>query len=859
MVKLKEYKKTPDRLTDLLPWAALIAPGIILNKDGSLQRTLNFRGPDLASSTESQLVSITARLNNALKRFGSGWVMYIEARRKPYTSYPEKSEFPDPVSWLIDAERRDRFERSGVSFESCYYLTLQYLPPEETTTRLSRLFVTKTESGAGKSQSKAGSQEVLEFFQIAAQRFFDILQDFMFEVSFLNDDETLTYLHSTISVKNHTIKKPDIPMYLDAFLADTPLITGISPRLGEHHIKTISILGFPFATMPALLDQLNQLPISYRWMTRFIPLDKLEAEKQLKRYKQKWFSKRKGIRHLLQEVFTKSESQLIDTSSVEKTKDADEALKELAEDYVSYGYYTATITVIDKDLEKVTAMQREIEKVINGLGFTTIAETFNAVEAWLSSLPGQAYANVRKPLLHTLNLAHLMPFSATWSGQRKDYHLKAFPLMYVHTHGRTPFRFVLHIGDVGHTMIIGPTGAGKSVFLTTLALQFRRYQNAQVFVFDKGGSFLASTLGVDGGYYELGKQDQGENKSLEFQPLASVDQGAEKIWAAEWLQGLLVNEKLIISPEIKQSLWEALNALAQVPKDQRTLTGLCLLVQNREIRDALTTYTVAGPFGNILDADSETECNDIWQCYEMEELMTMPSIIAPILSYLFHRLEKRFTGAPTLLILDEAWLFLDHPVFADKIRNWLKSLRKKNVSVVFATQSVDDVFKSNIAPALLESCPARVLLPNDRVLEPQIRKSYEKLGLNEQQLSILSTAIPKQQYYYVSRLGNRLFDLELGMIALAFCAANSPEDKQVIKDIINQYGREDFLKNYLKQKDLGWAWDIIAEQCGIGGENNHIKNNGELSQGQLKKEGIQCLSKTSSLVKKHQVVSQQTQ
>jgi len=338
-------------------------------------------------------------------------------------------------------------------------------------------------------------------------------------------------------------------------------------------------------------------------------------------------------------------------------------------------------------------------------------------------------------------------------------------------------------------------------------LQFRRYKDAQIFIFDKGGSFLAATVGVSGGYYELGNTKRG----LAFQPLAQVDVEAEKIWAAEWIQGLLANEQVTITPQVKQAVWEALTALANMPKEQRTLTGLYALMQNAELRQALSTYTLNGPFGHILDAEHETECDDVWQCYEMEELMTMPSIIAPILSYLFHRLEKRFTGAPTLLVLDEAWLFLDHPVFAGKIRNWLKSLRKHNVSVVFATQSVEDALASNIASALLESCPARILLPNDRVLEPKIRESYEKLGLNERQMQILATAVPKRQYYYVSRLGNRLFDLELGPVALAFCAAASQEDKSLIKKMLTDHGRERFLEYYLQDRGLKWAWDAIAE------------------------------------------------
>jgi len=423
-------------------------------------------------------------------------------------------------------------------------------------------------------------------------------------------------------------------------------------------------------------------------------------------------------------------------------------------------------------------------------------------------LPGHAYANVRTPLLHTLNLAHLIPFSAIWSGPECDEHLQAPPLMYVQTESRTPFRFVNHIGDVGHQMIIGPTGAGKSVLLTMMALQFRRYKNAQVFIFDKGGSFLATTIGVGGGYYELGHS----NQSLTFQPLAQIDKEKERVWAAEWLLNLLINEKVNPTPEIKHTLWLALTALAQVPINQRTITGLCALVQNTTIRQALSNYTISGPFGHLLDSDFEQRCDNIWQCYEMEELMQTPSIIAPILSYLFHRLDSRFTGIPTLLILDEAWTFLDHSLFAAKIRDWLKTLRKYNVSVVFATQSVEDALNTSIAPALLESCPTRILLPNDRILEPTIRAAYAKLGLNDRQLQILATATPKQQYYYQSRLGNRLFNLELGPIALAFCAASRQEDQLLIEELVEKYGRESFLEHYFKNKQLDWAWKFVKEK-----------------------------------------------
>ncbi|MGJ3500687.1 Type IV secretion system protein virB4 [Piscirickettsia salmonis] len=825
MFNIAEYRKKPDRITDLLPWAALIAPGVVLNKDGSYQRTLRFRGPDLESSTDAELVATTARLNNALKRLGSGWALYIEARRSQAQRYSEESRFEDPVSWLVDLERHELFKRGGENFESHYYLTLQFMPPSEAVGKLSEAMIKRESDGqavknkklsqkkqvkqkAAQAEKLDSYQSQLSFFNVSCERLFDIIKDFMFDAGFLDDDQTLTYLHQCISEKEHPVKKPQIPVYLDAILADTPLLAGLEPQLGQSHLRTVSILGFPSTSAPALLDQLNHLPIEYRWVTRFLPLDKTEAEKELKAYRKRWFAKRKGLGSMLMEMMTKSESAMVDQASVNKSRDADQAIQELEDDHVAFGYYTATITVWDKDPQVVTQKIREVERVVNGLGFTTILETLNAVEAWLSSLPGHANANIRAPLMHTLNLAHLIPFSAIWAGPERNQHLNGPPLLHARTRGNTPFRLVNHIGDVGHQMVLGPTGAGKSVLLNLMALQFRRYQDAQVFIFDKGGSFLASTLGVGGHYYEVG---QPENKDLVFQPLAHVDKEAERIWATEWLLGLLQHEKVEVTPHVKDMLWQAMTGLAAVPENQRTLTGLKALLQDHQLRQALDHYTLGGPYGDILDADHELFTTGAWQCFDLEALMETPAIIPPVLDYIFHVLQQRFTGVPSLLILDEAWLFLDHPIFAAKIREWLKTLRKLNVSVIFTTQSVDDILESEITNSLLESCPSRIFLPNNRALEPSVYSAYEQLGLNARQIQMLSSAMPKRQYYYESTQGNCMFDLSLGPIALAFAGVSRPEDKQKIHALYRRYEYREFIEHYLRECHLDWAISLLEQ------------------------------------------------
>ena len=156
---------------------------------------------------------------------------------------------------------------------------------------------------------------------------------------------------------------------------------------------------------------------------------------------------------------------MLDTDAHNKAMDADAALQELGSDAIGQAFVTATVTVWDDDPRVADEKLRLVEKVIQGRDFTCMVESVNAVEAWLGSLPGHVYANVRQPPVSTLNLAHMIPLSAVWAGPPRDEHLGAPPLFFARTEGATPFRFSLHVGDVGHTLVVGPTGAGKSVLL----------------------------------------------------------------------------------------------------------------------------------------------------------------------------------------------------------------------------------------------------------------------------------------------------------------------------------------------------------------------------------------------------------
>jgi type IV secretion system protein VirB4 len=270
MMNLAEYRHRSQSLADFLPWAALVAEGVILNKDGSFQRTARFRGPDLDSATPAELVAITGRLNNALRRLGSGWAIFIEAQRLPANHYPD-SDFPDAASRLVDAERRAQFEEESSHFESRYFLTLVWLPPAEDAARAEAWLY------EGRARDGADWRAALAGFVDRTGRVLALIEGFMPEAEWLDDPETLTYLHSCISTRRQRVRVPETPMHLDAILVDEELTGGLEPQLGSAHLRTLTIMGFPSRTWPGLLDDLNRLAFPYRWSTRAICMDKTGA------------------------------------------------------------------------------------------------------------------------------------------------------------------------------------------------------------------------------------------------------------------------------------------------------------------------------------------------------------------------------------------------------------------------------------------------------------------------------------------------------------------------------------------------------------------------------------------------------
>ena len=806
MVALRQFRNTKPSFADLTPYAGLVADGVILLKDGSLMAGWYFAGPDSESSTNVERNEVSRQINAILARLGSGWMIQVEALRIPTSVYPaaEACHFPDPVTRAIDDERRQHFERGRGHYESQHALILTYRPTEHRQSGLARYIYSDRES---RTASYANS--VLETFQSAIREVEQYLANVLSirrmvtrEVPegpgsrIARYDDLFQFIRFCMVGENHAMRLPAIPMYLD-WLATAEFQHGLSPIIDDRHVSIVAIDGYPAESWPGILNSLDLMPLTYRWSSRFIFLDDQEARQRLERTRKKWQQK---VRPFLDQLF-QTQSRSIDQDAMQMVAETEDAIAEASSQLVAYGYYTPVIVLFDSDDARLREKAESVRRLIQAEGFGARIETLNATEAYLGSLPGNWYANIREPLIHSRNLADLLPLNSVWSGSTTApcplYPLNAPPLMQVAS-GSTPFRLNLHVDDVGHTLIFGPTGSGKSTLLALILAQFRRYASAQIFAFDKGQSLLPLTLAAGGKHYEIGGGE--EDAGLAFCPLSDLSGDTDRAWATEWVETLVAMQGVTVLPEHRNAISRQIGLMASARG--RSLSDFVSGVQSREIKDALVHYTVDGPMGQLLDAEEDGLALGMFQTFEVEQLMTMGERnLVPVLLYLFRRIEKRLTGAPSLIVLDEAWLMLGHPIFRDKIREWLKVLRKANCAVVLATQSISDAERSGIIDVLKESCPTKICLPNGAAREGGTREFYERIGFNERQIEIIASAIPKREYYVASPEGRRLFDMALGPVALSFAGASGKADLKRIRQLHETAGKS-WPVAWLKERGL---------------------------------------------------------
>jgi cagE trbE virB component of type IV transporter system len=801
MVDKFRITTTNDSVNFYIPYRRMIDKNTLLLKNGGFARIFEIVNQDLDYADD--IDKILEYLNDTLKEVGSGVVLHYETQKVPITREEEKIGEFSPIPTVIGHKMRSSLFTKRRFYEIRHYLTISYLYDYNKEKSLDEALF---------NDGTLGKQDYMKQFNDLIKEFNRKVEDILFRLDYavlriqiLENGELLNFLYRTINplTSRVNLRVPPLGFSIDEWLSCSQMeIKNGMLKVGDYYTKVVSIKLFPDAVVPQIFSELEKLKFPFRSVTRLIGLSKEEAVTSIKNIEKYQFGKRYNMVQIILNAFNAARSNNPDSGNVNrirKSYEAKYAREELEANRVSYGYYTFSVIISDKNPQKLEEKTDLVVRIINRHGFTCLDDKLNVKDAYFGAMPANIKQNIRKSPMNSESLGYMLPISSVFEGLKWDERINAPNLFDTISNDRI-FHFNNKVDkDVGHTLIIGPTGKGKSVMLGTIVLNFMKYESvylddrknfqksgSQVFIFDKGASSKVLTMASGGKFYDLDSENH-----MAFQPLRNIDKTRDLEFAMDWVMGLIEqeDEHLARDVENRKEVYDGLLSLSKMEEPKkRTITNLVKLIQAPKLKEALRVYSQEGIYGSYFDNNDDVMEDANFMTFEMGKIMEKPKVLLPVLEYLFHRIETEKLGKdiPTLVVLDECWVFLRHERMKAKIEEWLKVLRKANASVVFATQSLSDIEKSSIATTIKDACMTKIFLPNENALSTH-SKIYEGYNLSQVAIATIDRAYGQRQYLYNSKYGTRLFELNLSKLELAYVGAGDDISKAMIEKLSNTY------------------------------------------------------------------------
>ncbi|KAF8818859.1 VirB4 family type IV secretion/conjugal transfer ATPase [Rickettsia endosymbiont of Cardiosporidium cionae] len=725
--------------SNFIPYKMYWNSNTLITKDNNLLQVIKLKGLPFETTDDIEL-DINKNLRNMLFKNMSldTVILYFHTIRKK-TPVLRRNEALANTNNKNDFLRylKSECEKKYIDTEAYindFYITIEY-KPDKSGVSIIKYLLEQFEIKSNKASWENKKKEIYDYISEVNSRILHAFRNY--EPSVLriskNQDgsycqilEFLSQLVNCGDCQKIRVPKSSIDKYLpmNRLFFGSKLIESTNKRTTKY-AGMLSIREYSSTTFAGIFDKLLQVPFEFIITQSFSFINKTVAIHKLQLQQNRMIQAK--------------------DNAVSQIEEISEALDMATSGSIAFGEHHMSMLCIGYDVNSIENILSLAITEFSNSGIQAVRETINMEPVYWGQLPGNKNYIVRNSIINTLNLASFVSTHNYPIGKEFDNHWGRY-ITILETTSNTPFYFSFHVNDVGHTLIIGPTGAGKTVLMNFLCAQACTLQ-PKMFFFDKDRGAEIFIRSVKGIYTVI---DPGNHCG--FNPLQLEDTGENRSFLLEWLITLVTRHGQQITSDEITLLHEAIEGNYRLDKADRKLSNIVPFLGlggDGTINSRIAMWHGQGSHAKIFD-------NDIDQIdfnkskifgFEMANLLSDKISLEPVLLYIFHRINLSLDGTKTMIVLDEAWALIDNPIFAPKIKDWLKVLRKLNTLVIFATQSVEDATKSRISDTLVQQTATQIFLPNLKATEVY----KEAFMLSNREFYLIKTIDPASRYFLVKQ------------------------------------------------------------------------------------------------------------
>lgn len=774
MLKAQELEELGNPIADLLPWLTKLDETRILCKDGSIFCTFEITGQDKTGKEKFETDSYYNTMDRAYKSIADEKIMVWWNVLKRKTNFVPRGKYNNKFSQMVE----DDYYRTIQNYNKYiyrHYITILIKPPIGNGRYIDN-YVRNINNGASmlealrftvKQALNSKERGIIETTEIMNQmalleescNLFIGAASTCLDFKPIKNDHLSAFLAELSSPATPRAKeiKTSYQAYLDDYLPSNTIdVNGdhldFSGPLQDKYISMFSPKlmpeDWPQYSEPGMLDAIYMVDAELNITMSLKMVSPLMAKKFANRTRKHHIDLQKSLFTLAKEAISKKNLD----EEINKERQKYVAEIEKAIDDMSYNPASAfvnfSVALICNSHNELIEANKSMVKAMNTSNLTPFKETTHLLSAWAGTLPGQWMQSLRWAFLIGGNLSDLSPIITKNVGSRNNKHLTYFfktnapsLALYMDNEG-SPFYFNYHIDDLGHTLVIGPSRAGKSIFNTLNITFWQKYQNQQIIIFDKDNTCRIMTK-LEGGEYL--------DPLLDFtlNPFKHAKTDDDWKWIFQWVISYLFesNDQPKIGPEEAkaiESAFSGLKALQEAGSPVKLINLSALLPQSLKIR--LDPWIGNGQHSKYFDNYEDSFNLTDFVTIEMNKIMQNQEVSEAFMSYAFWRISNWLSGSkPTLIYIEECWFLLRNKKFTDYLEDWLKTLSKKEAIVVLATQSLAEISNSSISASILDNIQTRIYLPNAAVYN-NIDLYKDVLGLNNSTIELIRTSVRKREY-----------------------------------------------------------------------------------------------------------------